>query len=194
MLTAFRSGLWGHFRRNMAHSLENYPVFAPPFDLPDRRHTMWSRADAERYFEWFMSVKDHRIAWAHEFLALSPEVRGEQKIRQLDESIERMDCRPWKQESGMIPIAYSPGVDVGLLFADTIEGEAGEGVLWWAIDEPKEKLYISYRLPTLHGFENGLALDPVLVGTNTLLRVVVDDQPPDLVAPYRTWCGWIPDA
>jgi hypothetical protein len=170
----------------MTTSLDEYPIFAPDFPLPDRHGTPWSIEDARQYFEWFMITKDSRIAILHSYLHLSPTETGKQRIIELERKLVHRYDPSWKSGSGMISRAYSLGADVGIVFADIIEHEAVDQILSWIINNPKDPRHISFRLPVLSGFRKHMVLDPVLIGTNTLLGVV-RDRPSGLVQAYHYW-------
>lgn len=166
--------------------LDDYPPFAPDFDLTDRRYTTWSQEEAQRYFDWFMGIKESRRVFVEQFLALDQRLAGEARILAINDVVSALPVEQMRGPSGMIPIAYSLGADIGLVLADAIEHSAGQERLWWQIVDDDEVAHVSYRLPALHGFMNNNDLDPVLIGKNMLGRVV-RGKSAGLDTAYRHW-------
>lgn len=140
-----------------------YPIFSPPLELASKSPKDWSKADAEKYFKWFVGVCPERVNSLLTFLGLQESKDAASLLTDVQEDLQTLlASEPFSVEgpSGrkLTNEGYAIAADAGLLVAQLLINYAGGRVKWGILKRPKTDL--SFNLPVLVGFCS-VHLDPV---------------------------------
>ena len=165
----------------------NYPTFVPPGELSITDRTVWTRSQADEYFDWLMRVKDDRVHRMLERLdATIVDADAELSLGTLGRKIaSTLRTAEFCANSKLTNQGYALAADAGLLVAEFLVQDFAE-VHWEIRRKPKRD--ISYNLPVLMGFQSGLSFDPVGGSVAEAQAWIAGRRDADRwVAIYRHW-------
>jgi hypothetical protein len=177
-----------------------YPGFSPPLDPGDRK--TWSKPDARRYFDWFLSELPIRIDRVSKYLGLDSNLSHGEQLEQAGQVLARRLGEPVFSRAGELEeatlnghkISYQTGplltatgsslaIDVGLLMASFLQEEF-PSLHWMLVTHPRS--YVSFNLPVLAGFGQ-LELDPLLTALSSAHGILAGLQSPSVFLEAYSW-------
>lgn len=158
-----------------------YPIFSPPLELASKPPKDWSKADAEKYFEWFVGVCSERVNGLLGFLGLHESKDAAPLLTDVQEKLQTLlTGEPFTMEGpsgrSLTNEGYAIAADAGLLVAQLLIEHADGRVQWEILRRPKTDQ--SFNLPVLVGFDS-VHLDPVAGSIGDAAWIARGNRKPD---------------
>lgn len=163
-----------------------------------------SRKDALRFFECYMRIMPDRVAklqalmnecgtafdadYSRESLLPVSTWLGETVVDQVPAGCDDIDTFVLSS-----PLCVSLCLDCGYYLAETIRRSSPK--LYWDIAKGTPRL-VGYHMPSVHGFKNGVFLEPLQIASVFSLRsakkaLASSRESPSLVELFDLWRGFI---
>lgn len=167
-----------------------YPLFVPPGALATKSVPLWTKQEAENYFEWIgrsiLPRTDFLLGFLDEKLGVRP-IGSE--LLAIGKGIvgSLQDPGFTKIENGNLTLSdkgRAMATDSGLLLARVLLRDCAPSVRWTILRKPKNA--VSYNLPVLAGFH--IALDPISGAIGEVFGVLRGNRSHDfLLKTYLFW-------
>lgn len=139
---------------------DEYPMLIPPGHLSQTPVKAWSKGEADEYAAWLQSSLEDRTGNLLSFLRLSSDGSPDEVLEAAGRAVagHLRSGPPFSDGTTLSDRGRALAADLGLLSAMLLLRDAPV-IRWQVVRRPKSDM--SYNLPVLVGFTNGLHLDPV---------------------------------
>jgi hypothetical protein len=166
---------------------EPYPLFVPPTHLAEKGVKAWTKSEAEEYAKWVQAGLQQRVADMLAFLDVTDDDDPRRVLSAAGTGVAQLlQGEPFSRAGRLTDLGRALAADMGLLAARFLLHNAPE-IRWHVVRRPKSDM--SYNLPVLRGFRNGLPLDPVGGSIAEAAGLLRGNKGPD--AWLRIYDWWI---
>jgi hypothetical protein len=138
---------------------EAYPLFMPPPHLAEKGAKAWTKGEADEYSAWLQANLERRVGEMLTFLAVSGDGPPREVLDSAGRSVaDLIRQEPFSDGLQLTDRGRALAADIGLLAAMLLRRSASS-IRWEVLRRPKTDM--SFNMPVLVGFTNGLSLDPV---------------------------------
>jgi hypothetical protein len=154
-------------------SLSNYYIFEFPDVMAAKRPRDWTRREAKEYFEWFMRIKDDRVAQLLHVAEAPESLSRETMLARVTETLRRSMANMVEYDTKGVQTANGLGLIAGFDAAIVIAEQliAADDNASWQIMETTVKTLISRNLPVVRSTPKGMEFEPIWRGRMLLSLV-----------------------
>ncbi|SEG33949.1 hypothetical protein [Algoriphagus boritolerans] len=135
-------------------NIKDYPLFIPPEEVNSQKPREWSYTQAKIYFDWFMSIKDHRVEYLLTVFDEEFSSDNEKLLKGLGKKVfETLQIAPFSTDESSGKVISNKGLaiaaDISLLVSKLIIKNHPR-LKWRIVRTPKRDL--SFHLPAIFNF------------------------------------------